>query len=246
MNLAGRGVLVTRPPEQAAGLAALVEAAGGRPLLFPSLLIEPLAPPVALRRLERFHLAIFVSPIAVEQAMRHVARWPAGVQCAAVGTGTRRALEARGVGGIIAPAGAADSEALLALPALQDVHGRRVLIVRGEGGRALLGETLRARGAEVELAECYRRVRPKADPAPVIAAWEAGALHAVTVSSSAGLENLFAMLGVAGERWLRATPLFAPHVRVAAHAERLGAGRVVVAGPGDAEMIDRLVAYFST
>ena len=40
----------------------------------------------------------------------------------------------------------ADSEGLLADPAFADVAGRRILIVRGVGGRELLARSLRARG----------------------------------------------------------------------------------------------------
>jgi uroporphyrinogen-III synthase len=55
-----------------------------------------------------------------------------------------------------------DSESVLALPAFQApaVAGRRVLILRGDGGRDLLGDTLRARGAEVEYLTCYHRNGP--------------------------------------------------------------------------------------
>src|SRR6185295_12379471 len=100
--------------------------------------------------------------------------------------------------GVIAPQSGADSEALLAAPELADVTGKRVLIVRGEGGRALLGNMLAARGATVNYAECYRRVRPVADAAPLIADWQRGLIHAVTVSSAEGLDNLLAMTGSEG------------------------------------------------
>ena len=71
--LAGRGIVVTRPRDQAAGLAALIEAAGGRALLYPAIEIEDLPDPAAarnvLRDLERLDLAIFVSPTAVRKAL---------------------------------------------------------------------------------------------------------------------------------------------------------------------------------
>lgn len=245
MSIAGRGILVTRPIEQAQGLATLIERAGGRALLFPALEIVDLPAAGALGRLNEFDFAIFASPTAVDRAMRQLEAWPAGLSTAAIGAGTRRELDARGISGVIAPEGTADSEALLALPQLKHLAGKRVLIVRGQGGRALLGETLQARGARVEYAECYRRTRPEADPAPVLSAWETGELDAVTVSSIEGLENLTAMLGAPGAAWLEMTPLFVPHERVATYASRMGARRAIVAAPGDGEMLERLVAYFS-
>jgi uroporphyrinogen-III synthase len=56
----------------------------------------------------------------------------------------------------------------------------------------VLGDTLTARGAAIEYAECYRRGRPDADAGPLLEAWQARELHAITVTSSEGLRNLFA------------------------------------------------------
>lgn len=242
MSLAGRGIVVTRPREWAPGLARLIEAAGGRAILFATVQIEDLPPCESLRRLEAFDLAIFISPTAVRRAMKAAIRWP---RVAAVGPGTQRELQQRGIAAVIAPQAGADSEALLAMQELRDMDGKRVLILRGEGGRELLGETLKSRGAQVEYAQCYRRVRPDADPAPLLAALDRGEVHAVTASSSEGLANLFAILGARGEAPLRAAPLFVAHDRVAASAVRLGVREPIVAGPGDDQMVERLVAYFA-
>jgi uroporphyrinogen-III synthase len=252
--LAGRRILVTRPAERAGRLAELIREAGGEPVLFPAIRIGDVANPgpllALIDRLEQFDLAIFVSPSAVQkafsliQARRAGKPWPARVRVAALGSGSRRELEQRGVTGVIAPASGADSEALLAVPQLAGVAGWRVAIFRGEGGRELLGETLAARGARVEYAECYRRANPRADAAPLLDAWAREALDAVTVTSVEGLANLSEMLGEAGRGPLKNTPLFVPHARVAEQAARLGVQEAIVAGPGDAEMVARLVAYF--
>jgi uroporphyrinogen-III synthase len=240
MPLTGKRILVTRPRELAQGLAALVAGAGGEPVLYPAIEIaEPTAPSAAralLARAGEFDLVVFVSPSAVRcAAALRAAPWPAGLRTAAVGEGTRRALEDAGLREVLAPRGRADSEALLALRELERLHGARVLIVRGEGGRELLGEALGARGARVEHAVCYRRVRPVA-PAP------AGALDGACASSAEALENLVALLGV--ER-LREVPLFVAHERVARRARELGIERPVLAGPADAQMLERMVAYFA-
>lgn len=253
--LAGRGIVVTRPREQAQALARAIEAAGGRPLVFPTIEIAPpsdLGPAFAsIDALESFDLAIFVSPNAVRRGLALIAQrrgrdygWPARVKVAAVASGTRRALEERGFRAVIAPDSGHDSEALLAVPELAAVSGRRVAILRGEGGRALLGDMLAQRGAQVSHAACYRRERPALDPAPLLADWGRGAVQAVTASSSEGLDNLFALLGAEAAGALRETPLFVPHARIAGHARELGVREVLIAGPGDAEMLERLMAYF--
>ena len=72
--LAGKGIVVTRPAEQAQALAAMIEAVGGRAIRFPAIAIrelEDLGPFDRLvERLDEFDLAIFISPNAVERAMR--------------------------------------------------------------------------------------------------------------------------------------------------------------------------------
>lgn len=241
MSLRGRGILITRPREQAGTLAALVKAQGGQAILFPAIEIIALPPPPVLERLAEFDLAVFVSPTAVEKGLQFVAQWPSQLAVAAVGPGTRKALATHGIRDVIAPRSGADSEALLSLAELRDVAGRRLLIFRGQGGRELLAAELVARGARVEYAECYRRVRPSADARPVIEAWRRGEVHAVTAFSVEAVENLWALLAGAP---LGETPWFVPHARIAEAAMRRGAREVLVAGPAEAEIAARLVAYF--
>jgi uroporphyrinogen-III synthase len=239
--LAGRGIVVTRPRELADALAATIEKAGGNAILFPTIAIEDAPPPDALRNLDAYDLAVFVSPTAVQKVMARVPKWPNRLQAAAIGGGSRRELERRGVPDVLAPVEGADSEALLALPELQHMRGKRVVVFRGGAGRPLLGDALTARGASVEYADCYRRVLAKTDPAPLLARWQRDGVHAVTVSSSEGLENFVTLVGAAH---LTATPVFVPHARVAARAKEHGAREVVVSGPADAAVLERLVAYF--
>lgn len=250
--LAGRRVVVTRPAGQTAHMAALVRAAGGEPVLFPALEIldvEDLQPLAALvDRLDAFDLAIFVSANAVNKALDlvHARRaWPVALRVATVGRGSERELQRCGFAAVIAPAARFDSEGLLDLPELKQVEGKRVVIFRGAGGRELLGATLAARGAAVEYAECYRRGRPQADPAPLLALRARRALDAFTVTSSEGLANLNAMLGETGRPCLHETPLFAPHARIAAAARALDVQTVVQTEPGDEGLVEGMAAFFA-
>ena len=235
----GKGIVVTRPRELARGLAAAIESAGGRAIVFPTIEIEDAPPPAALGRLDAYDLAVFVSPTAVQKVLARVEEWPERLPAAAIGAGSKRELERFGVRGVLAPDEGADSEALLNLPELQRVRGKRVVIFRGGAGRPLLGDALAARGAQVEYAECYRRVLPKADPALLLAQWPQ--VDAVTVSSSEGLDNFVTLVGAST---VIAKPLFVPHERVAARAREHGAREVIVAGASDAAVLERLVAYF--
>lgn len=249
--LSGRRVVVTRPEGQAAGLAQRISDAGGEPLLVPAIEIrelDDLAPFLAIAdRLDSFDVAVFVSRNAVRKALdmlracRGGKPWPARLAVATVGQGSREALEAEGFRDVIAPPSQSDSEALLALPELGAVDGKRVVIFRGDGGRRLLGDVLAKRGAIVEFAACYRRVRPEG-AAPL--AFGPRGVDAVTLSSAEGLENFLHMLGEGGAQRLAQTPFFVPHRRIAEAAARRGLARVLVAGPRDAEMVAALVAYF--
>jgi len=251
LPLAGRRIVVTRPTGQAAGLAALIRSAGGEPLEIPALEIRELtdlAPFFAVvDRLDSFDAAIFVSRNAVRNALALMGgrRWPAHLRVATVGNGSREELESHGITGVIAPGGQADSEGLLAMQEFSAVAGKRIAIFRGEGGRTLLGDTLAVRGALVEHAPCYRRAVPAGGAALLEAAWKNGKVDAVMLSSGEGLANLLAMLGSEASRRLAGVALFVPHPRIAVEAVRKGLKRPLVAGPGDAEAIAAVVAYFS-
>jgi uroporphyrinogen-III synthase len=249
--LAGRHIVVTRPAEQAEHLASTLADLGAHPVLFPVLAIAPLDDPSPLLdaaiRLDGFDLAVFVSPNAVAQALEVIlARrpWPARLRVATMGRSSERELARFGIADIVSPQQRFDSEALLALPQLQDMAGKRVVIFRGDGGRDLIHDTLQARGATVEYVTAYRRSRPRIDPAPLLALWGDGRLDAVTLTSSEGLRNLWDILGKLGQSWLKKTPLFVPHARIAAVARELGLKYIFITGPGDDGLVAGLLEHF--
>ena len=245
--LAGRVILVTRPVHQSAALAEGIRAAGGEALLFQALEIVPLDPHSLASRLSRlsdYDMAIFISPNAARfgmAAVREVATLPDEIEVFAVGPGTAKTLETLGLSGVTMPPGQ-DSEALLALPQLEQVAGKRIAIFRGIGGRPLLADTLRARGATVDYVECYRRRCPDADAGPLLQRWTE--VSAVTIASTETLQNLAAMLGDSGAGLLRAIPLFVPHAKIAEAARMSGMTEVIVTAGGDAGLLQGLVNWF--
>jgi len=251
--LLGRHIVVTRPAGQAAHLAEALVALGAHPVLFPVLAIEDITDVTPLLdaaiRLDTYDWAVFVSPNAIEKALSVILAeraWPAAVRVATVGKSSERALATRGLCDVVAPQERFDSEALLALPEFADIAGKNVVIFRGDGGRDLFGDTLRARGATVDYVTCYRRVKPALDPAPLYRLWSEGRLDAITVTSSEGLRNLWEMVGKLGQSWLKKTPTFVPHARIAEQARALGLDRVILTEPADAGLLAGLVAHFSS
>jgi len=257
---AGLNIVVTRPTHQAGELAAAIRAAGGNPVMFPVLEILNVKDQRLLldliTRLDQFDLAIFISPNAVNKAMNLIRGkrtlptlplLPLGLKIATIGEGGVRELRKFGIDQVIAPTERFDSEALLALAELQQLAGKRAVIFRGEGGRELLGNTLVQRGATLEYAVCYRRGKPDTDAhavAALLQAWERNELHAITVTSSEGLRNLFGMVGEPGQQWLKKTPVFVPHERIAQVARELGLTQVIVTAIGDEGLLGGLQEYF--
>lgn len=249
-RLDGVEILVTRPPQQSAALAELIREAGGEPVLFPALEIEALASAAtapALTCLAQFDLVVFVSPNAVRLGMPHILSkggLPAAAGIAAIGPGTVAELKKFGVHNIISSQTGFDSEALLGELSTRLPKVCRALLVRGQGGREFLGETLAQRGAGVDYLECYRRIRPDRDMRDLMTR-SAGAGRIACLATSASIvENLFEMAGETGHAWLCAIPFFVSHPRVALAAFTRGVQAVFVAGSGDEALVAGLQVWF--
>lgn len=252
-DLSGIQVLVTRPAAQAGKLARRIEEAGGKAILLPSIEIAGPADETALEhiidRLDRFDIAVFISPNAVHHALERIetrlGRLPSKLLVAAVGAGTARVLAERGYTVAIAPETQYRSETLLETEELQHVAGKRVVIFRGRGGRTLLADTLRQRGAQVEYAECYQRLRPHTDTSKVEQRWDSGGIDIVITTSVEGLENLNAMLSDAGRALLRETPVVVIGSRMVDACHRLGLKKppVIAAEASDAALVAAVRAW---
>ncbi|GAA5178826.1 uroporphyrinogen-III synthase [Niveibacterium umoris] len=251
--LAGRTIAVTRPVAQAAALNEAIRVAGGTPFALPLIGIEPIRDEAGFAaiaaQLDDFALVFFVSANAVEHGLAGLRRhraWPPGPPVATVGPGSASALRAAGFDQVIVPQERYDSEGVLALPAFAAdvVAGRRVLILRGDGGRELLADALAARGARPLCFTCYRRVLPPVDVAALLAARRAGRLHALTLSSSEAVRHLAGCLRAQGGGTLFDTPVFAPHPRVAECARDEGFRAVTLTPAADAGLVAGLCAYF--
>lgn len=250
-----RLVVITRPQAQAGALASQVLALGREALLFPLLEIHPLddtAPlRAALQQLERYALVAFVSPNAIDAAFALRAQWPAGLALAVVGEGSRMALASHGVNDgnatILRPADSrrSDSQGLLEVLDKSALRGREVLIIRGESGRELLADELRAAGAHVTAVAAYRRCVPPLDArrreqlARLIETpgdW--------IVTSSEALRNLVAMVGQVGGgdavAKMQQQHFLLPHVRIAETAHMLGFLNITQTASGDEGLLAAL------
>ena len=233
-DLLGLHVVVTRPAHQAEGLCALIETHGGQAILFPVLDIEPKIDAEFLQQIQYlndYHIALFISPNAVNNALPAIQAHgglPPHIRIGAVGKATAGALAERHWPVHIFPEDKFDSESLLALPVLQDVRDKKIIIFRGVGGRELLADTLRKRGALVQYAECYQRRKPSHDVKPLVQGWAKHALDIIIITSVEGLKNLIEMVGKESTQNLFNTPLLVVSERMVEEAHKLGFNAAVI------------------
>lgn len=243
MTTAGRRILVARPAAQSGRLLQLLAAAGGQGQSFPVMEIQP--QPEALAHLPQqaaqADWLFFVSPSAIDVAWPTLQAQPLKAQLACVGQASARRLAMLSGQDILFPTAGSDSEALLALPQLADVAGQHWLIVRGQGGRALLADTLRARGATVTLAEVYQRV----DGRPDWRLLDDGLPDAMVITSSEMAEQLFRLAGPARAGTLQCLLYCVPHPRIAQRLQALGATRIVTTRADDDALVAGLREWFS-
>lgn len=244
--LDGIGVLVTRPRQQAGGLVAAIHAVGGRTIVFPAIEVvarnegEVAADAKALSSPD---LAIFISANAVRHGINHAG----SAKVAAIGPATADLIvELRGAVDIRSPGGF-NSEHLLAAPELEHVNDKVVRIIRGKGGRELLANRLRERGATVEYLEVYSREIPaydKEDIDAVCRQWGAGEIDVVTIMSVQSLVNLVDLLPRDCREELGNTPLVAPSTRVINEAQKRfpGIPTMLASGPQANDMVEAIVA----
>jgi len=173
LALQGCSIVITRPAHQASSICWQLRQAGAKVLPFPLLAItEPdniLHTQAQLANLAQYHYVIFTSPNAVDCALQQLnGVLPSKVLVAAVGQKTAQCLAKWGVSVSVVPETLFNSEALLATSELRCVKGQSIAIIRGEGGRTLLGDTLQQRGAQVDYISVYRRVCPVNDIEPLL------------------------------------------------------------------------------
>lgn len=228
-ELTNIGVLVTRPAHQAEPLCHLIEQHDGTAIRFPTLEITDTINTQLLdsqiQRLDEFDIAVFISPNAVNKAISRIRssrNWPNEIKIAAVGKSSAKALDSLGLIADIFPSLSFNSEALLELESMLNVEGKNIIIFRGEGGREHLADTLKSRGANVEYAECYRRIRPETDASEIIERGENGEIKIIISTSNEGLQNLHEMIGHSGRKWLINTPIILVSQRADEFARQLG------------------------
>jgi uroporphyrinogen III methyltransferase/synthase len=202
--LFGRGVVITRPEEQAGELAALLWSRGARVIHFPTIKIEPpsswAALDGAIERIETFDWLIFTSANGVRfffqrlQDLGRDIRDLKGVRLCTIGPATAEALKRLGLTVDLVPAEFV-SEGVVTAFAGQNIRGKKVLLPRAEKARDVIPAGLKEMGAFVETVTAYRTVNSGRSRTELETLYEAGKLDVITLTSPSTVQNLIEIMG---------------------------------------------------
>ena len=242
-SLSGLTVLITRPSNQVESLRRAIESGGAKVLSLPLIEIRALNDAQAIQdlkdkvlQLDCYQSLIFVSNNAVsfggEVINNYWPQFPLKVDVIAVGPTTAEAASERFACEVIQPTSGMTSEDILRLPQLQDVSEKKIGIVRGQGGRELLADTLRERGAIVDYLEAYSRTSIDYTSADFCNRLLEAGVNVLTVNSGESLDRLTHLL-VDNRKKLQQLNLLVPSQRVGRQAENAGYQQVHSASGAD-------------
>ena len=246
MPLEACRILVTRPTQQSHHLMQLIKEKGGYPVHFPVIEIEDLsADNLALQQLQQqlphYQKLLFVSANAVLYSLPWLLKYsalPQQLQLVVVGKTTEKTVHQYLDTAVICPP-RFNSESLLDLTEFdpQTINKKRIAIIKGVGGRHLLTNTLRQRGALVDEIKVYRRCLPANPPVVKIPP------QCIVITSGEGLHNLFKLLP--DSPWLAQTPMVLISARLEQTARDLGVVAPLFVAPQacDAGLLTALLTW---
>ncbi|GGG50334.1 uroporphyrinogen III methyltransferase [Pseudohongiella nitratireducens] len=245
-DLSGLTVLLTRPSGRSDSLARAIRQRQGDVCELPLIEIEPEMDDDAregiksrILSLDQYDAAIFISSNAAQLGMEWIDQYwpqlPVGLEAYAVGPGTAKILRHFDWPVHVSDKGVT-SEDLLALPGLKQAQGKRIALFRGVGGRELIAETLRKRGAQVDYLELYRRHTPDYSQDVVSELIQRRNINAVVVTSAQILDVLLHCSRQNADS-LRVVPVLVPSERVRQRAMDYGLNVVINAGGADDETV---------
>lgn len=247
-TLQGKRILVTRAKHQSQLLSQLIEQAGGQVIQFP--VLEIVAPQNTqlinqqLSKTKTWDWVIFTSANAVNYAVEMTANQlplSSMTRIAAIGGNTANTLTKHGISVDLIPV-VSSSEGLAESPEMQQINHLNCLVIKGEGGRAVLEKRLSERGAVVTTVDVYRRICPKSDSKSLLDQWSRQAIEYVTITSVEALDNLIHLIGDQGFKRLQEATLIVLSQRIHTAAINKGLSKVVIASStSDKGIIESIV-----
>lgn len=170
-------------------------------------------------------VVVAVSPRAIEYAQHQLDEenhfWRDDLHYVAVGEKT--AAEWQRLSGIKAwQPTTEDSEGMLSLPVFAEPKNLSVLVLRGNGGRALLGDTLKSQGSKVRYFEAYQRHWTSEPLSSLTMRWRAEGVDTLVITSGEQLSLLCQTISQSDQHWLRECHILVPSKRIYNQAIDLG------------------------
>lgn len=243
LPLSKTSIVVTRPSQQNKYLCKQLTSLGANPIAFPCIEIKPLSnfdkSALETTLLPNCHLILFISTNAVQYGLKALPnltnKIPSLCKFAAVGASTAQALANNGIHQVLTPSNNFDSEELLKLPELQNVNQQSVLIIKGQGGRTLIHETLENRGANIHSIDVYQRTLPKFVNLDALKV----KIDLLLFTSSETVNNFLALTPKSLQSTLLDCQTLVGHARIADKVTSLGFKKlpIIAATPSDTDML---------
>jgi len=201
LPLFGQTIVITRPHEEAARSAAMIEALGAEVLVAPTVALRPITDPgpldAAIERLPEYDWLVFTSAAGVRFFVRRLEqrgrdlRALGHLKLAAIGPTTAEALAQFHLKADLIP-DSYRSESLAEALGLA-AHGRKILLARADRGRPLLKEVLQQL-ADVDQVAVYHNADAESLPDAVVERILNGTVDWITLTSSAITTRLYDLL----------------------------------------------------
>ncbi|AKU62385.1 uroporphyrinogen-III synthase [Aggregatibacter aphrophilus] len=234
-------VLVTRPDERGQQLVDMLAKAGVVAIHLPLFNIEAGAElnglPNKFAQLKVGDYVFAVSKSAVDFADKALKNtgfvWRDDLQYFTVGQGTAQHFAMTTTLAVHYPTTQENSEGVLQLAAMQNLQGKTILILRGNGGRELLSEQAQQRGANVEIVECYRRESIVYNSTEQTSLCKRAGVQTIVATSAEILTQLVDFVPQNEHNWLKSCQLITVSERISHLAQALGWQNVIVSPRAD-------------
>jgi len=249
LSLNNKWIVITRPEHQAQELSKKLLKVGGCPIHFPLIEIKPNIDLASVKhqldKLQDYDLIIFVSANAVEQTFDYLpAESVASIKIASVGKKTAQALTNRGVNVNFCPERFFNSEALLATPEFQNyIKGKKIAIIRGEGGREYLRKNLLSLGARADYIDVYKRNYPQRSLQILKDFWNHDELDIILLTSASSVSHFFKL--AKNEPWTNKLTLLIGSQRMQQEIPECFQGKILIAeDPSDETLLMKLLSEY--
>ena len=220
-------VWITRPQSDAHQMVKQIKqhplVQGITPWILPVLEIVPCCPTEAntQQSLDQTDLVIVTSRHAITGAIQQKLSFPINAQWFAVGKATAEALLPSHIQAIIPEQ--QDSEGILALTDLANIQGKKIIILKGIGGRPVLAQQLTQRGAIITELSLYQRQCCSISELQITSYLHSKGQHIITIPSGETLDCLIQSLSAKHKQQIISqTTLAVMSERIAQHAKTLG------------------------